>query len=227
MFRAAIIVEVKWQVQKHADRPLRAGLTHLSHRLGITALLRIVAVHGVVFARSAPLSTYALAAAITVATIVVQVPLRRCSGLGNLRGEWGSRNSPAAIPAKREAASAVVSSGVQTRRRSSRSGWPSVSSHREQQCDCPNSDGRDKCDQQGLLVSFVDQDWVVRQVGDHDGSSLFAAQRHVAWPIAVTAITVRGSRGSSISTAHLRDHRSFGECSCRPIRRPRPTPPLF
>src|SRR5271166_237358 len=29
VFRAAIIVEVKWQVQKHADWPLRAGLTHL------------------------------------------------------------------------------------------------------------------------------------------------------------------------------------------------------
>ncbi len=37
MFRAAIIVEVKWQVQKHADRPLRAGLTHLPRRWGTTA----------------------------------------------------------------------------------------------------------------------------------------------------------------------------------------------
>ena len=38
MFRAAIIVEVKWQVQKHADRPLRAGLTHLPRRWGTTAI---------------------------------------------------------------------------------------------------------------------------------------------------------------------------------------------
>ena len=38
MFRAAIIVEVKWQVQKHAGRPLRAGLTRLPRRWGTTAI---------------------------------------------------------------------------------------------------------------------------------------------------------------------------------------------
>jgi hypothetical protein len=43
------------------------------------------------------------------------------------------------------------------------------SGNTDQNSNCPNSDGRNECDQQWLLVSFVDQKCVVRQDAAHHG----------------------------------------------------------